>query len=773
MIPKGLLFVLGLSACSSEQPGTDSTATAPVRAPTAGATYLGSQSCVACHRQQSDLWQGSHHDLAMAEAGEDTVLGDFDDATFEHGGITSTFTRRDGAYVVRTEGEDASLRDFEVAYTFGVTPLQQYLIPMDRGRLQALSIAWDARAREDGGQRWFHLYPEESLPPEDRLHWTGLDMNWNFMCAECHSTNLEKNYDTASNSYDTSWSEIDVACEACHGPASDHVTWARAAGTADAYEAPMSGLTVRLREENEAEWVMDPATGVAHRSRERLTRPQLDVCARCHSRRSSLSGAYRHQAAFLDGFRPALLEEHLYFDDGQIRDEVYVWGSFLQSKMYNEGVTCSDCHDPHSLRVRGEGNSVCAGCHLQTTFDTPEHHHHQPGTPGAACVECHMPERTYMQVDPRRDHSLRVPRPDLAATLAAPDACTGCHQENGAEWAAAAARRWWGEARSLEPHYGEVFRAARAGRAGADRNLARLVADAGSSGIVRATAMDLLADFRSRELLPAVELALHDPEPLLRAAAAGAGASIEPAQRVTLISPLLSDSVRAVRVEAAHSLVSAPAELLDRAQSSALEGALSEYEAAQWVNADRPEAWLNLALVAGERGDLAEARSSYERALELDPRFLPAFVNLADLHRLQGADDKGELLLRQALEIAPENAETHHSLGLLLARQQRLDEAIVELERAVVLGTADARYSYVYGVALESVGRVSDALETLEQAHYHSPTDGDILIALVTYARKDGRSEQALAWARKLVELEPRDPNLQNLVRQIEREVAD
>ena len=355
-----LLSLLALSCAQQQQQG--------VQLPDQPTAYIGRAACASCHPAQAALWEGSHHDLAMQEANEETVLGDFNGTQFSHAGVTSRFFRRDGKFMVRTDGPDGRLTDYEIAYTFGVEPLQQYLIEFPGGRYQALSICWDARPASQGGQRWFHLYPDEDISHDDELHWTGPNQNWNYMCAECHSTKLEKNYQLEGDRFRTSWSEIDVSCEACHGPGWQHAAWAKEQGGQAAGRGGSMGLAVKLGEEDAVQWVFDSQTGTAHRQAPPQSRAEIEACARCHSRRAALSTEYAHGKPLMDTHRPALLEETLYFADGQIRDEVYVYGSFVQSKMHSQGVTCSDCHDPHkqaSLPVRkgsAEGRPRCRSC---------------------------------------------------------------------------------------------------------------------------------------------------------------------------------------------------------------------------------------------------------------------------------------------------------------------------------------------------------------------------------------------------------------------------
>ncbi|MGD8328507.1 MAG: multiheme c-type cytochrome, partial [Acidobacteriota bacterium] len=384
------------------------------------ATYVGRQRCAACHAEQEAGWRGSDHDRAMEVAAPGSVLGDFDDAIFEHDGRRERFFRRGDEFWVELSESDGTTRELPVAFTFGVRPLQQYLIGLPDGRYQALDVAWDVRPQADGGQRWFYLRPGESPPPGDPLHWTGVAYTWNTMCADCHSTDLRKNYDADSDSYATTYAEIDVSCEACHGPGSAHSEWARArpqdtatAGQPDppARDAAMSaaemGLQVDFPRIVDHSWEINPDTGLARREPPGAPAYDVELCGRCHARRADIAEDYRFGAPVSDFYRVSLLDEGLYHADGQIRDEVFVYGSFLQSRMYQSGVGCSDCHDPHGLETYNAGNALCNRCHLGSKFDTPEHYHHEVGTPGAGCVDCHMPTTTYMVVDPRRDHSFR------------------------------------------------------------------------------------------------------------------------------------------------------------------------------------------------------------------------------------------------------------------------------------------------------------------------------------------------------------------------------
>ncbi len=677
------------------------------------AAHVGSATCANCHAQAAERWRGSAHDHAMEVPGPESVRGNFADQEFAHFGVTTRFSRAGDRYRVRTEGADGQLQDFEVAYTFGWEPLQQYLIAQPGGRLQALTLAWDTRAR-----RWFSLYPDERIPAGDPLHWTGPLQNWNFMCAECHSTDLKKNWVENEQRYATTWRELDVACEACHGPGSRHVAWAEGGKRGRDH-----GLLVDLRERDDDVWRPDPQRGTVRRATPpKAFRAEVETCARCHSRRSQIASDYVPGKPLLDSHEPVLLDAGLYHADGQIQDEVYEYGSFLQSRMHAAGVTCSDCHDPHSAKLRAEGDALCARCHDPGVFATSRHHFHAKPV---SCADCHMPRKTYMQVDPRRDHSLRVPRPDLAEKLGTPSACQQCHQDKPHAWAIAALDKAYGK-RERPRHFGEVLHAGRERTAEAAQQLANLIVDPSAPGIARATAVGLLEPWLSARTLPAFAHACQDADPLVRLAAARLLEALPEDLRTQLGTPLLGDAVRAVRTHAGRALAGLPAAA----------PAVAEYRAAQQVESDRPGAWLNLGVLADRLGDPVAAERSFRRAIELVPGFAPAYVNLADHLRTRARDPEGEQVLRRGLEHAPRDGGLWHGLGLNLARQKRYADAVAPLRKAAELEPERARYAYVLGVALDSLGRLPEARDVLERALTRHPGDPELRAALAEVRRK-------------------------------------
>ena len=736
-------------------------------------SFVGSKTCAGCHQAEAKLWDASQHKAAMQHATEQTVLGDFKDGSFDYYGVHSRFFRKDGKFLVETDGPDGKMAVFEVKYTFGVDPLQQYLVEFPDGRIQTLSIAWDTRPKDKGGQRWFHIYPNEEIKHDDILHWTKLNQNWNFMCAECHSTGLRKNYDAKADHFATSWAEISVGCEACHGQGSSHAAWARAQASWWPFgkrEDPSKGLLVRFDERHGVTWPIDPQTGTARRSSTPLTlRKEVETCGLCHARRAGfhedwVPGQWLSQTHVVEP-----LTRNTYYADGQIRDveEPYNYAPFKQSKMFAAGVTCSDCHEPHSLKLRFSGEGVCLQCHASDKYADVRHRHHAGVDPAPSCVSCHMQARTYMVVDPRHDHSFRIPRPDLSVKLGTPNACNDCHNDKDAQWAAAAIEGWFGPTRKGFQTFGAAFHASRADQADAAALLAAVVADQNAPAIARASALADLAPRVSAANISTARGALTDPDPMVRIGAMDMLENVPAGQVWPWVSPLLSDPVRGVRIRAASLLAAVPTASQPPPDRERFERAAAEFIDAQRANADRPEARTNLGSFLTRRGQPAAAETEYRAALQLSPQYLAASINLADLYRQLGRDSEGEAVLRAAITVSPREAAAHHALGLALTRLKKSDAALAEFRQAAELEPENARYAYVLAVALNSGGQADRAMVVLKEGLTRHPSDRDILSALIAFSRAAGDTGSALVYAERLSAVTPDDRNLAALIQQL------
>jgi tetratricopeptide (TPR) repeat protein len=786
------VLVLGLAACDREDSGVAAVGGMGADAqpkpgnvnwqggdsPSSEATFVGSATCRSCHQQEHAGWEGSHHNLAMQEASDATVLGDFNETSFTHFGVETRFARDGERFLVTTDGPDGALETYEVAYVFGVYPLQQYLIAFPGGRLQVLQVCWDSRPKSEGGQRWYHLYADEPIPHTDVLHWTGQHFNWNYMCADCHSTELAKNYDVATAAYSTTWQEMSVGCEACHGAGSEHVEWAGKVADDEspegAHEYGSMGLTNVLKEPEEGAWTLDPETLRPRRTVALQSNIQVESCAPCHSHRRLLAHPWTHAhrgVGLYDTHAPSVLDQALYHDDGQIKEEVYVYGSFVQSRMFHHGVRCSDCHDPHSLELLAPGNNLCVRCHSGKAYDSPEHHRHQPGSAGASCVNCHMPGKYYMGIDWRRDHSFRVPRPDLAQLYGTPDACTGCHADRGEGWAADRFREWYGEKLGeISVHPGLDLARARSGVPDADAILARLVTGSEEvPGMIRATAVADLAGRLTGATLPVVRAALRDEDPAVRRAAAAACAALPAEQRVRDLATLLDDAALGVRIEAARLLAPVRGRLIGDVAARYERALVELMDSFEAVN-DRAASHMGRAIVLGDLGRHEEAEEAYRVALKMDARFMPVRINLAEYYQQLGRDKEALRVLEEGAELDTENAMIEEALGRFKVRAKRYGEGLVHLGKAAELAPEDARIQFFYGVALNSQGRVEESLPILKRAHEIEPENAEYLMGLVSIARDAGRWEIVVKYGRRLREVAA-SPQLEQLLRAAEAEL--
>ncbi len=711
-------------------------------------TFVGSSACQDCHKPEFDKWQGSHHDLAMDVANETTVLGDFEDSEFTLHGITTRFYKKDGEYFVYTNGPGGVMDEFRITHTFGWYPLQQYLVPFPGGRLQTLPIAWDSRQN-----RWFRVPPEDLTDPTDWLYWTNAAQNWNGMCAQCHSTNLKKNYDPETDTYNTTWSDMDVGCEACHGPGSRHVDWAQ-----------MSEMA-RPRVDNFE--LLQQTSGIA-------SRELVELCAPCHSRRGAIADDTHVKADLLDKYLPSLLSEGLYYADGQIEDEVYVYGSFTQSKMYRHDVRCSDCHDVHTIQLVKEGNDLCLQCHRAALYDSKEHHFHkshdEAGEPilsaqgnilfdvgsGSECVQCHMPGRTYMGVDYRPDHSFRIPDPVLAAEIGAPDACLRCHITEDSAWSQEAVQKWYGPGQ--KPHYGSILARARRGEMAVEGDLLQLANDPLYPVNVRATALSMLAAYPGDKSTQILETALLDEEALIRRTAVATIILPDRASLADKLIPMLYDPVRTVRIEAANQLAGELEEYLDDEHREIFQSVLKEYIAAEEYSADFAASRHNLANLYSAMNQPEEALLQYQQAIRIDDQFYPAKVNLAILYSQRGQNEQAESLLREVVTDNPDLYEAAYSLGLLLVEMQQYTEAVNFLQKAATGLPERSRIHYNLGLLYAFVQNPADAENELRRALDLEPQNLDFQYALADFYLKRGRFEQARPIVEVMAAMHPENP---------------
>ncbi len=656
--------------------------------------YVGAKACASCHQEQFKRWQGSHHDMAMRHANVESVSGNFDDQTVVFKGEKYRFFRRDGGYWVNIKDADGKFQDYEIRYTFGIEPLQQYMTEFPDGRIQLIPFAWDARPEAAGGQRWFHLYPDFT-DNTDAFFWTNTGQNWNTMCADCHSTNINKGYDSTTDRYNTTWSEINVACEACHGPGQKHLEWAGGSEQA----GDKRGFD-RVLKKAVDEWIL-PIDGGTFQPAQINDSQQVLVCAQCHSRHTQISDADPLSTNELgDRYLLNLIESRLYRADGQVYDENYVYGSFLQSKMAARGVVCSNCHDPHSARLTVPKEQVCLQCHQSDRYNTPDHHKHPVTSAGAQCVNCHMPETTYMQIDARRDHRWHTPNPELEQHINSTEVCSGCHANQSQDWIIDKKQQWFGQS-TLDDHgFAPIFYASDVGYRNLGEQLSHIAQNYQYSNIIRASALMRLENHAGTNALIAIARSVRHEDSNVRRGAVYGARGLPPEQQWETIASLLKDKVLAVRIEAAGLLVRQWSGLTPE-QRDLLLPALDDYKTVQHFNADRAASHVNLGNVALYQGKPDIAEKAFLQGIKVEPYFAASYLNLAELYRRQQQAEKNRAVLQAGLVAQPDDGDIPFVLGLAWIRTKATKKAIPLLKRATVLAPNNGYYKYVYAIAIE------------------------------------------------------------------------
>jgi len=644
---------------------------------------VGAEACRECHAEIVDQWYGSHHELANRpiDRAIDTpafapprVVEDIDSRT-----VMTVLNDQLTLSFERTGEENLT---YPLEGVIGLTPLRQYLAPFPGGRWQVASASYDPAKDE-----WFEVFESEGRLPGEWGHWTGQGMNWNANCAYCHMTEYKKDYDWERDTYQSKWLRQGIDCIACHAGVDAHM------------EAARAGI-----EEPPIVTMEQPAVEAS--------------CARCHSRRDQLTpDAFEPGDAFHQHFNLALSDQPgLYYPDGQILDEVFVYTSFRGSRMGHSGVTCTDCHDPHTLKtiLPVENNALCMRCHSSGLDNAPiieplQHSFHQPGSTGTQCVACHMPETPYMQRDPRRDHGFLLPDPLMTQRLGIPNACSNCHADESLEWAVEWSEKWYGEklAKSRQRQRAEAIHAAYNNLEEAKEKLLA----AGETADIpywRATYAGLLRDHGHEPDAAAWLRAQLDHEnPIVR----------ERALRSLVFAPGGVDLARAALQDESRSVRLTAMGILFQHGETVTDPALrEEWQAYLEFNADRPQSAIMLAMELYRKQQTRTAKAAVEHATKLDRGNPELLRQAAVIMSIMNDPAKAEEYLLTATALNPDNPMIYYSLALLLAEKGEMQAAIDNLQAAVKIDPGFTRAWYNLALALTKLERWQEASESLEQA---------------------------------------------------------
>ena len=698
--------------------------------------FVGSSTCQSCHTKEYKDWKKSDHFRAMEPANDSTVLGDFNNTAFTANGVTNKFFKKNGKFIINTQGDDGKNHDYEVLYTFGFFPLQQYLIAFPGGRMQATRVSWDARDK-----KWFHQYGDQKIHHHDWIHWTGLGQNWNTMCASCHSTDLQKNYNFSKDVYNTTWKELNVTCESCHGPGGKHVNF------------------VNSPEHKNGEHIKSAGLLYGKNTNPKI---QLNTCASCHARKADLSQTLIHSDEIVDDMIPQIISNEFYYADGQIREEDYEYSSFTQSKMFHSNVRCSNCHNPHSGKLVMTGNALCMSCH-KPKYNTKEHHFHMVNTEGAECISCHMPVKTYMGVDNRRDHSFRIPRPDQSVVYGTPNTCTSCHKEKSPAWAAEAIKKWFGPNRAY--HFSDDLLPGSQLTDKSEMHLIKLLRDTASLEIARATAASYLASIVTRTSADALIAALNDEKALVRYHAVRSLENYPPDAWIQPAVQSLTDKVRGVRIAAADLFHRLPPEAIPASARNKYAAADAENKKYLQYQSDFAIGNVMQADYDLQGGNQVNAILNYVRGLKKDSLMNYARLNLSAAYNSVGKNPEALATLKEAAAIDPQNDRIFYNLGLLYYELGNATAAIDNFKNAARLGSSDPGLYYNFGILLQQQGKMKDAEQLLLRGYALNPRTININYALAYMYMSQKLPKKALKHAQVLCALDPNNPDYRELFR--------
>ena len=706
LVPALSAVVLGCSA------GCDRRASSGRPASVAVAVTQTSVSCGECHGDVFRAWSGTDHALANRAVHRET------DAEALAG-----LARVDPGVVVE--------------YVLGNKPAWQPLVRAAGGRWQPHEQAYDP-----GRKEWFNVFGNEVRQPGEWGHWTGRGMNWNSMCAHCHMTGYQRGYDSTTDSYHSTWVEQGVGCIQCHGPTSAGHGQNTASRTTSPQNPPLAGDRQRL----------------------------MQTCAPCHARNELLTETFQPGDSYHDHYRVTLpVDAATFYADGQQRDEVFNWTSMLLSRMGHAGVTCLDCHDPHTtktilpvsnnqlcLQCHGDSGRIMAGGIRAVPIDPLAHSRHQADSAGNSCVACHMPSTTYMQRSPRHDHGWLKPDPLLTKELGIPNACSTCHSDQTVDWAIAKSDAWYGtKLDSRQRARARAIAAAQSDQSHATEGLLALLRDEDIPAW-RATYLSLLATLGDGARGQAVaQTALNAKDPLERAAAVRYFTGAPDASR--LLTPLLQDPVRLVRLDAAWAL---SAELPPKSASR------DELDAYLTLMMDQPAGRVRLGQDLANRGDLVSAANETARAVTWDP-YSPGIrdAHAMVLAGLGKSAEAGSAFYRAAELAGAAGAPMAMRAGLAFAEAGQLTEAENSFRLAVRSDPKFHRAWYNLGLLLAQVERLPEAMTALREAEAHGPTVADYPYALATVLIRSGDNAGAREAAQRALRIEPGHPG----ARQIQR----
>ena len=421
--------------------------------------------------------------------------------------------------------------------------------------------------------------------------------------------------------------------------------------------------------------------------------------------------------------------------------------------MYHNDVTCINCHDAHSLKLKFEDNKLCLQCHVPETYNSPSHHFHSNNSEGAKCINCHMTGKYYMGNDFRRDHSFRIPRPDLSIKYGTPNACIQCHADKDNKWAWDNFKKQYGE--PDYKHFSELLAPGLVGAEHGFNSLLELARDTIYPDIARASAVNGMNNYLDTDAINNMISFLNDDSALVRAATLDGLGNIDSNDYVNYLLPMLKDEKRSVRVKAFFAVSHLEDIQIPNEYKEVYKKVKKEFETKLNVTSDFVGGRVKKADYYLKQGDLQAAIKGYESALELDNINNIVRTNLANLYYRDQNYPKVEEAYKKIIELEPEYAQTYYSYSLLLAELNRLDEAIEQMHLAIKYMPENIRFYYNLSLLYDKVNNLKQA-ESIAAKGLKLDVNNESLLYVLAYVyNKGGQRDKAKNIASRLVQLYP------------------
>ena len=715
-------LLLGPLSSAEEKPGQKDSA------------YTGSSSCRECHEKFYKLWAPSHHGLAMQpysdELAQKELLPQKEDIVI--GGYRYRAEIQAGAGYVLEKGPDGEKR-YPISYALGGKNVYYFLTPMERGRLQTLPVAYDVRKREwydtaASGMRHFPNIPERPVG------WKEWYYTFNTACHSCHVSQYSLNYNQATDTYQTTWKEPGINCETCHGPAEEHIEVCK--------KAPKGTIPQDLK---------------ITRGGRSFTHDQNNAnCSSCHAKASPITSCFQPGDRFYDHFDLVTLESADYYPDGRDLGENYTYTTWSMSPCVKSGqLDCLHCHTSSGrFRQKDDPNQACMPCHKERVENSTAHTHHPAESKGDLCISCHMPMTEFARMR-RSDHSMRPPTPAATLQYNSPNACNACHQKEGAAWADEQVRQW-----HKEDYQAAVLNSAALIDAARKGNWTRLpemltyITKPDRDEVTATSLVRLLKGCDDDQKWPVILEALHDPSPLVRAAAADHLHQLPSKEATQALVEATGDDSRLVRVRAAGSIAGFDWTSLPAKEQQQVKKATDEYLASML---SRPDQWTsnyNLGNYYLDLGEYKLAVEAYQKASKYDPAQIMPLVNMSIAYARTGENTKAEESLTKALAIEPKNAEAQFNMGLLKAEQGDSKQAELHLRKALENDPSMAEAAYNLGVLLADED-LQQTLALCRNAYKMRPNIFKYGYTLAFYESRAGETETAIETLRELIRKDP------------------